>query len=215
MSTTGSSPSSAARPLPLRERKKLRTRQELAAAALRLFAEQGFDATTVDEVVDAVEVSKSTFFRVFPAKEAAAIEAEAELWTACEAALEARALTGPVLSELHDVLRGVVTELGADWAQRYAATRRLLLKEPALMAYTAHFRTGAEQRIGDLLTARLGVPADDLRPRVLAQLTTTGWSIAARAWVHSEGRETLRTLLGRVEAAFAAIPASLELSAGE
>src|ERR1700721_309262 len=70
------------RSLPLRERKKLRTHRALADAALRMFAAQGFDRTTLEEVAEAAEVSKSTFFRFFPAKEAAAIDAEAEGWAA-------------------------------------------------------------------------------------------------------------------------------------
>ena len=81
--------------LPLRERKKLRTRRALADAALRLFTEKSFGATTLDELADEAEVSKSTFFRFFPAKEAAAIEAEAELWSAYLAALADRELAGP------------------------------------------------------------------------------------------------------------------------
>src|SRR6266571_2184213 len=92
------------RSLPLRERKKLRTRRALADAALRMFTEQGFDATTLDELADEAEVSKSTFFRFFPAKEAAAIEAEAELWSAYLTALADREVSGAVLSELHQAL---------------------------------------------------------------------------------------------------------------
>ncbi|GAB3386538.1 TetR family transcriptional regulator [Humibacter soli] len=53
----------------LRERKKARTRASIQSHALRLFTEQGYDATTIDQIIDAAEVSESTFFRYFPTKE--------------------------------------------------------------------------------------------------------------------------------------------------
>ncbi|MFB7170526.1 TetR family transcriptional regulator [Streptomyces sp. NPDC056254] len=53
----------------LRESKKLRTRRQLAATALELFLERGFDAVSVADVAAAAEVSKPTLFRYFPTKE--------------------------------------------------------------------------------------------------------------------------------------------------
>jgi AcrR family transcriptional regulator len=52
-----------------RERKKIETRQRLMAAALRLFHEQGFDDTTVEQITDAADVAKGTFFNYFETKE--------------------------------------------------------------------------------------------------------------------------------------------------
>lgn len=53
-----------------RERKKMETRQRLMRAALRLFQEQGYDATTVKQITEAADVAKGTFFNYFETKEA-------------------------------------------------------------------------------------------------------------------------------------------------
>ena len=201
------------RSLPLRERKKLRTRRALADAALRLFTQNGFDATTLEELAAEAEVSKSTFFRFFPAKEAAAIDAEAELWAAYLAGLSARELSGPVLGELHQALAAAVTGLGPDWDERFVATRRLIAAEPALLKYVEHYRAGVKDQMTASLAGKLRLDAGDLRLHILAELTTTAFSLSGRDWVRRGGRGGRTALLQGFDRAVQAIPASLGLSA--
>jgi AcrR family transcriptional regulator len=207
-------PRAGDRSLPLRERKKLRTRRALADAALRLFTEKGFGATTLEELADEAEVSKSTFFRAFPAKEAAAIEAEAELWTAYLTALADRELSGTILGELHETLAGAAAGLDSGWDERFLATRRLVAAEPALLAYVEHYRAGVKNQVIGCLGGKLGLDAEDLRLHVLAELIITAWSVSGRHWVRHDGRGGRRALIERLDGAVNAIPASLVLAAG-
>jgi AcrR family transcriptional regulator len=63
-------PASQGQVLGLRERKKIKTRLAIQDHALRLIREQGYTATTVEQIAEAAEISPSTFFRYFPTKDA-------------------------------------------------------------------------------------------------------------------------------------------------
>src|SRR5579883_3285950 len=52
-----------------RERKKRETRQAIAAAAMRLFTERGYDHVAIAEIAEAADVSVNTVFNYFPTKE--------------------------------------------------------------------------------------------------------------------------------------------------
>jgi AcrR family transcriptional regulator len=201
------------RSLPLRERKKLRTRRALADAALRLFTEKGFDQTTLEELADEAEVSKSTFSRVFEAKEAAGIEAEAELWTAYLATLMEQTLSGAVLGELHAALADTLTALDPGWDSRFIATRLLIAAEPALLRYAEWHRAQIRGQIAATVSLKLGLDPDDLRPLVLAELIMIAFRLAGRPWVYQKGKGGREALLDSLAGAVRAVPASLDLTA--
>ncbi|TQN28499.1 TetR family transcriptional regulator [Haloactinospora alba] len=198
--------------LPLRERKKLRTRRALVDAAMRMFLEQGFDAVTVDNLAEKVEVSKSTFFRNFERKETVAIEGETVIWSAYLAVLAGRRISGPVLTELRATMTETVAALPAEWDEHYVATRRLVNSCPVVQAHTAHYRTTVHQRIATCLAGKLGMAPDDMRLAILAETTATAWSVAARTWVYANAEGGRNALLHRLGRAFDAIPESLSLS---
>jgi AcrR family transcriptional regulator len=203
----------ADRALPLRERKKLRNRRALAGAALRLFAERGFDATTLEELADEAEVSKSTFSRIFPAKEAAGIEAEAELWTAYLATLQQRRLSGTVLDGLHQALADAMTDFDDGWVERWVATRRLIAAEPALLRYVEHYRAQIKEQLSAVVAAELGLSPDDLRPHLLVEIVVTAFSMSGRRWLYTDEKHELVTLLDGLADAIRSVPASLALTA--
>ena len=207
------------RALPLRERKKLRTRRALADQALTLFTERGFDETTLDELVDAVEVSKRTFFRYFASKEDVAMAAEAELWDTYLDEVAAREIRGSVLAVLQETLSATLLGMGEDWDRRFLATRGLAARTPALRDHSLLYSFDVQRRLVEVLEAKLGIDSrEDVRLRLLSELSLSAWRCGARNWVRglrhapdwSGGRETL---VRQVEETFDAIPASLELSA--
>src|SRR2546423_12676487 len=87
-------------PAGLRARKKQRTRDALVDAAFALFRCKGFEATTIDEIADAVELSPRTFFRYFDSKEDVALTLQDQQFATLYAAFAARPVDEPVLTAL-------------------------------------------------------------------------------------------------------------------
>ena len=54
----------------LRERKKVRLRRQIIDTSIKLFRKRGYEATRIDDIVQALEISQPTFFRYFPTKDA-------------------------------------------------------------------------------------------------------------------------------------------------
>ncbi|MCE7082460.1 TetR family transcriptional regulator [Streptomyces sp. ST2-7A] len=205
--------------LPLRERKKLRTRNSLAETALALFSEHGFDEVSLNELVDRVEISKRTFFRHFASKEDVAIAAEAELWDAYVEELASTELTGSVLTALHTALISTITGMGDDWDKRFLATRRLIAGTPALRRHSTMLSFQVQERLVEELERQLGVDSRwDVRLRLLGEFTLGIYRCGARNWSagRGEGGDTgygrRVTLARRVQEAFEQVTPALDLT---
>jgi AcrR family transcriptional regulator len=202
--------------LPLRERKKLRTREALVETALALFSEKGFGAVTLDELVGAVEVSKRTFFRTFASKEDVALAPEKELWAAYTARIEAHPLTGPLLAALEDTLFAAVADMADGWERRFRASRALADRTPALTAHSlGHCADVTDAVVRSVARRSPNSSTGELRVRLLLELMLAAWRCALKEWAQAPGDPGRDALRARTREALDAIPGVAELIARE
>ncbi|KUL36842.1 TetR family transcriptional regulator [Streptomyces sp. NRRL F-4489] len=202
--------------LPLRERKKLRTRQALIDTALELFTERGFDGTTLDDLCEAVEVSKRTFFRNFSSKEDVAMAPTQDLWTAFLDDLEDREPAGgTALAMLQASLLAALDRMTDEgWAQRVRLSRRLAADTPSMDARGRHFCDRTVRTAVTLLHRKLGIQdPGDPRPRLALDLLIAAFHCGLESWVARPGTPDRAALATEVRTAFAAIPGALTLEA--
>ncbi|QDZ14801.1 acyl-CoA-like ligand-binding transcription factor [Humibacter ginsenosidimutans] len=150
----------------LRERKKARTRASIQSHALRLFTEQGYDATTIDQIIDAAEVSESTFFRYFPTKESVVLFDDFD--PAIIAAFEAQPPgTGPVAAmraALREAMSGLTDEQREEQRERLA----LVVGVPVLRGALLDQLSQAMLLLTSAIADRVGRSADDYEVRTVA-----------------------------------------------
>ncbi len=175
-----------------RQRKKAATRDRLRACALRLFREQGYEATTVEQVAAAAGMSHMTFFRYFPTKE------------------------DVVLSDGYDpLIAGFIARTPADWPlidrlratlvdglrQIYDAARDTLLAQTTLIVTTPALRErlwanqmATQQLILDALGGQRDVRAS-FQDRVVVAACLAAATTAILTWVEHEGIPDLPDLI--------------------
>jgi AcrR family transcriptional regulator len=168
--------------LGLRERKKLRTRADLTDAAFRLFGERGFDGTTIEDIVDQVEVSPRTFFRYFDSKEDVVIGFFDDLGLKLRGLLAARPAEEPPFTACRNALGSLVDVYLAE-AERVQAAKRLSYETPSIRARLLDKHARWENGVTEELATRLGVdPSTDPRPRLIAAVTLAAFATAINTW---------------------------------
>ena len=156
-----------------RERKKQRTREALVDAAFQLFAEKGFEATTVEEIADSVDVSSRTFFRYFASKEDVVLTFQEEQFAAMLEAFASRPQDEPVLTALRNASVGIIRacEEGAAGfdPERFGCIQQLMESSPAVFGSSLEHGQKKHAEMTRLVAERMGVDPDtDLRPHVVA-----------------------------------------------
>jgi len=153
-------------PAGLRERKKAKTRAAIREHALRLFDQQGYAATTVDQIAEAAEISPSTFFRYFPTKEDVVLTDDYDA-----PMLEAMRTQPP---EIHPAaaLRGAFRQVfssitQAEWDLE-RRRQRLVYSVPELQARAMQQYATMIGLVGAVVAERAGLSEDDFSARVMA-----------------------------------------------
>jgi AcrR family transcriptional regulator len=149
----------------LRERKKRATRTLIADTALRLFAERGFDQTTVAEVAEAAGVSVKTVFNYFPAKEDLFFDRAEEIEQLWLDAVGDHRPGEPLLAGLR---RRVLSRFADHTGGPSAQFRKVLAGSTLLQARGQQMWAGHEDAIAHSLAGLLGVDGEDPTARVLA-----------------------------------------------
>jgi len=158
------------RPLGLRERKKIKTRQAIRREAFRLIDENGYAATTVEQIADAADVSPSTFFRYFPSKESLLLADDLD--PLILAALDAQP---PDLSPTQAIRRAyaaAMARLPAEQLEFENTRQRLMFSIPELKAamYDEYYRT--INVMAEAIGRRISRPASDFEVRVFVGALT-------------------------------------------
>jgi AcrR family transcriptional regulator len=192
----------------LRERKKARTRASIREHALRLFREQGYQATTVEQIAAAAEVSPSTFFRYFPTKEDVILQDDMDVHM-----LEAFSRQPSNLSPIA-AIRAATREMFASFTPEEMAmfreTTEWTLGVPEVRARAIDEFARTIEVIAVAIGKRAGRPPDDLAVRTLAGAVVGVIMSVTVPWGEWAG-PAIEDVFDRIDGALALLEAGLPL----
>ncbi len=193
----------------LRERKKARTRHLIQETALRLIAEQGYDATTVEQIAAAADVSASTFFRYFPTKEDVILRDDYDPLLLASVERADPGLT-PVQA-FRSVMATVFGQMTPEDRADIFARTELTFHVPALRARIFQGTHESAQLFATTIAKRLRRDPDDLEVRVAMAAMMAALTTALEDWVDRGGTADLAAV---VDDALALLERGLEISPG-
>jgi AcrR family transcriptional regulator len=198
----------AGRPDGLRERKKARTRASIREHALRLFREQGYSATTVDQIAATAEVSPATFFRYFPTKEDVVLQDDFDMVTL--EALEAQPAELSPIAAFRAAAAQSLAEMSPADLQRVRESTRLMMTIPEIRARAMDEMARTVEMITAALARRLGRDPDDFATRNLTGAMLGVVMTATQPW-EGFGDTDVTDMFERIDAALAHLEAGLPL----
>jgi AcrR family transcriptional regulator len=190
----------------LRERKKARTRIAIRSEAIRLFTEQGFSATTVEQIAEAAEVSPSTFFRYFPTKEAVIITDEFD--PLIFQAFRDQPPEASPIQAFRAAMTTVFSQVSPEAAAQERMRHQLLQSVPelrsAMMEEFANSLLGLSELIGERVHRAQGDPA-------IRAMAGAIMGVVLSVTMTPRADPTLLNMVGDIDEALALLEAGLPL----
>jgi AcrR family transcriptional regulator len=196
-------------PSGLRERKKARTRAAIRAEALRLFREQGYHATTVEQIAAAAEVSPSTFFRYFPTKEDVVLQDDLEPLLA--EAIEHQPPELSLVAATQAAFRMVFGTMDQRQWDQMRQQAELAMTTPEVRARAMDDFARTITVMTEVVARRTGLSSDDLRVRTAAGAIFGAILSATAPWGEYHGDFVNTDLFKRVDEALGVLEESLRL----
>jgi len=193
----------------LRERKKARTRASIREHALRLFREQGYQGTTVEQIAAAAEVSPSTFFRYFPTKEDLVLQDDMD--TRMIEALERQPAGLSPITAVRGATREVLASYTAADLDLIRETTALTMTVPEVRARAVDELARTIGVIAEAVAKRAGRLPDDLAVRTMAGAIIGVIMSITLPWEGWSDRQDVGDTFQRIDEALALLEAGLPL----
>jgi AcrR family transcriptional regulator len=210
---TSSEPRETARPVVgLRERKKAKTRAAIRSQAIRMFAEQGYAATTVEQIAEAADISQSTFFRYFATKEMVIITDEYDQ-VILDAFLNQPADMHPIRA-FRIAIKETMARIGGSPEEEEQERRRQALFQtvPELRSAMLDQYAQSLNDLARIIAERLGRPSSDFRIRTMAgAITGVAMSVSLDGWMSGPTPDDLAGLITRFDTAMELLELGLPL----
>jgi AcrR family transcriptional regulator len=181
--------------LSLRERKKIKTREAIRTATYELIKEQGYDATTIEQIAERAEVSPSTVFRYFPTKEDIVLTDEYDPLMLEE--LRARPAGESWMDSVRYVMHKAIDAMMAEDPEVVRTRAHLAVQVPAIRSRMVESMSETGRLLRAALAERSGLHPDSLEVRVYAMSLVGGLMEVNMSWAENGFKDELRDMVDR------------------
>jgi AcrR family transcriptional regulator len=195
--------------LGLRERKKLRTRATIARVALDLFADHGFQATTIKQIADAADVAPRTVSGYFPVKEELVFPDHEDVFDGLARRLGEREPGETAADALRAWLVALLDHHAIADHRESARRQAVIESDPVLRIYERGLQERAERLVAAAVAVDLDLPAEDLLPHMVGAATMAALDALGRQTMGDPEEGFKERALALIEEAMAFIGAGV------